>query len=247
MLILLGLVGVGLSAFVFDFGTEDEDEDEDGRSAYSDGHIEPVDVELEDVELEDVELEDVELEDVELEDVELEDIELEDVELEDIELGILNSTPDQILSGVKVQLDVASGVAHLVSNESDHLVGGIGNDLIVLGEHDIGEGGDGSDTFVVGESVENNVPIILDFEIDRDLIKISLPSPEDLLAETWPDRPEFEGKIEFSFNDSNTYIWVDERLVCKLEGLHEISTEDIEVEYDFFADLPTNFDQTYGY
>lgn len=157
----------------------------------------------------------------------------------------LNFSEDQVLSGAEVQLDVASGIAHLISNEADHLVGGAGNDTIVLGEHDSGEGGAGRDTFVIGESAEDNVPTIVDFEVDKDLIKISLPSPEDLLAETWPDRPEFNGEIEISFDDSNTYIWVDEKLACKLEGLHELSTDDVEVKYDFYTGLSTDFDQRY--
>lgn len=230
MLILLSCVGIALSTLVFDFSSEEDNEDDENH--YADENVASESTEIEDLRTQ-----------PEPEELASYD-EPEELDFSD-EPEELDFSEDQVLSGVEVQLDVASGIAHLISNEADHLVGGAGNDTIVLGEQDSGEGGIGRDTFIIGESAEDSVPTILDFEVDKDLIEISLPSPEDLLTETWPVRPEFNGEIEISFDDSNTYIWVDEKLACKLEGLHELSTDDIEVKYDFYTDLSTDFDQRY--
>lgn len=267
MLLLLGLVGIGLSAFALDLVSEDENDaaSSGGGDTYSDDRD---GVEFDDL----LALEDIEPNgsDGALDIVSGDDADhlggtgTDVVVLDEHDMGegdtfVVGGGPegtefhdydgdlDLVLSGVDVELDVASGVVNFLSDGADHLVGGAGNDFIILGEHDTGEGGAGEDTFVIGRSPDGDVPEILDFEINLDLIKISLPCPENLLAETWPDRPEFEGEIEISNDDSFTYIWVENELVCKIAGHHEVSTDDIEVEYDFSAGLSTSFDTTYGY
>ena len=116
-----------------------------------------------------------------------------------------------------------------------------------MGENDVGIGGSGGDTFVVDGEVDGEVPYIKDFEIDKDSIQISLPSTEEMLEKTWPERPTFDGKIETSHDGVSTHIWVNGELACTIEGLHDISADNVEVLFDFYSDTPTDFDQLYGY
>ncbi len=58
--------------------------------------------------------------------------------------------------------------------ESNELYGEEGNDLLLLGEGDIGSGGSGNDAFEIGEWVsdETNVPEVTDFNPSEDLLVV---------------------------------------------------------------------------
>lgn len=243
MFLLLTLLGIGMSAFVLDSDSEElSQEDEPVENEHRDDSSEIgtgedfVDVLL-----------GVDLPDIGPGD-EIIDIPLGD-ELPEAGLSeeFVTLPENQSLIGVDVNIDVASGIAELAGTDADVLVGGTGDDTFVMGENDVGIGGSGSDTFVVDGEVDGEVPYIKDFEIDKDLIQISLPSTEEMLEKTWPERPTFDGKVEISQDEDSTHIWVNGELACTIEGLHDISAENVEVLYDFYSDLSTDFDQLYGY
>lgn len=67
------------------------------------------------------------------------------------------------------------------ADEANVLNGGSGYDQLLLGEGDTATGGEGRDTFQVGEWVEENAPLITDFNADEDVLSIlyenGQPSP----------------------------------------------------------------------
>lgn len=153
------------------------------------------------------------------------------------------------LSGANVHIDEASGIVQLVDNGiAETIEGNDGDDCILLGGSDVGIGGAGEDEFVVdGDCDEEQVSLVKDFVPGEDILHISLPSKEEDLQETWPDRPEFTGDIELEHEEGFTNVYVDDVLVCKLEGTHELGPDDVKVLYDYHANVPTDFDITYGY
>lgn len=63
--------------------------------------------------------------------------------------------------------------------EADVLNGGYGDDYLLLGEGDIGIGGRGDDVFEIGYWVEDNAPVIEDFNVIDDVISIIIPEDDD--------------------------------------------------------------------
>ncbi|WP_294228047.1 hypothetical protein [uncultured Shimia sp.] len=61
------------------------------------------------------------------------------------------------------------------TEEADKLYGGAGNDNLILGAHDTGTGGDGNDTFNIGHWVEEDAPLITDFNPEEDMVSIIVP------------------------------------------------------------------------
>lgn len=154
-----------------------------------------------------------------------------------------------VLSGANVHIDISSGVVQLADNgTAEHFEGGEGDDCILLGEGDSGLGGAGADEFIVDGEIEGDgIPYIHDFTLKEDTLHISLPSSEVDLEETWPERPEFTGEVEVKYTDDTTTILINGKVVCELEGLHDIGPEDLVVSYDYHSVVPTDFDTTYGY
>lgn len=64
--------------------------------------------------------------------------------------------------------------------EADELLGGAGDDNLILGEFDTGTGGEGNDTFHIGHWVEENAPYLTDFDPDEDVVSIIVPGNEPL-------------------------------------------------------------------
>ncbi len=62
--------------------------------------------------------------------------------------------------------------------QDDTLIGGEGNDYLLLGEGDTGTGGAGFDKFEIGNWVEDDAPVITDFDNDEDVISIIVPGSE---------------------------------------------------------------------
>ena len=161
---------------------------------------------------------------------------------------VFGTASADVLSGVNVRIDVASGIVNLGSDTAEILNGGEGDDTLLLGEGDIGIGGDGEDEFLIDGDIDSvDVPRIEDFVKGDDVLHISLPSSEEDLEATWPDRPEFSGEVGISFDGNTTIIEVDGNVTCLLTGLHDIDPEDILVSFDYHSDVPTDFDLFYGY
>lgn len=162
--------------------------------------------------------------------------------------------PGLTLSGVSVHTDVASGITSLHSGSQDILNGSDGDDLIALGRFDIATGGGGHDTFLVDGSIAwdgpvalGELPVITDFDPSCDRLIISIPTPVEKLAETWPERPVAEGTITTELVDGQTHVLLDNQVVCILSGDLAEGDLPISVIYDYHAGLPTDFDITYGY
>ncbi len=65
--------------------------------------------------------------------------------------------------------------------EANVLIGGSGNDELLLGEGDTGTGGEGRDIFKIGDWVDENAPLITDFNANEDVLSVlyqdGQPSP----------------------------------------------------------------------
>ena len=154
------------------------------------------------------------------------------------------------ITGVSVHIDEASKIVTLQGNSADEMNGGDGDDVLLLGEGDIATGGRGFDEFVIDGDIQGTdieIPKIIDFDVETDVIHISLPTPENLLAKVFPDRPDFEGEIGVEYGDNTTHISVNGSQVCELQGVHDIDRENIKVLYDYHANVPTDFQTEYGY
>ncbi|MCK0138106.1 hypothetical protein [Aliiroseovarius sp. F47248L] len=155
---------------------------------------------------------------------------------------------DNLLSGVGAQSEEGSGTVKLTGSSAEAIYGEGGEDTILLGGNDNAYGGEGADLFIIdGDADSEEIPVISDFQVDLDVIEISLPSPEEQLALTYPEKPAFDGEICVIQRDGDTFIELNGEAVCRLVGSHEINETSIEVIYDHHGQLKTDFDLQYGY
>ena len=157
---------------------------------------------------------------------------------------------NDILTGVAAAKDQASGITDLVGDGEHHLIGGEGDDSIMAGAGDIAEGGSGEDVFYLDGSPSDGLsPIqIEDFDPDEDQIIVCIPTNEADLANTWPDRPTFNGtvSVEQSEPDGPYSITVDDVLVASVKSAQPFDSSNVSVIYDGMVG-PSLFDIQHGY
>lgn len=99
----------------------------------------------------------------------------------------------------------------------DTIVGGDGNDIVVVGEGDVASLGSGIDAVATGDWVENDVPVVTDFDVFEDVIEVNYRSGS-APSITWTEQ------------DGNTTVLMNSKPVLILEntvGLTEFNVYSI--------------------
>jgi len=157
---------------------------------------------------------------------------------------------DDILTGVAAAKDQASGITDLVGDAHHELIGGDGNDSIMAGAGDIAIGGAGNDAFFLDgtPSGSNSLVEIADFDPDEDQIIVCLPTDEEDLAQTWPERPTFSGEVVVEQTDpgGKYSVTVDDVLIASVQSSQPFDSSNVSVIYDGMIG-PSLFDIQHGY
>ncbi len=103
--------------------------------------------------------------------------------------------------------------------ESNELYGEEGNDLLLLGEGDIGSGGSGNDAFEIGEWVsdETNVPEVTDFNPTEDVLVVRYDSGTS------------EPTITVDEQNGVHNVYSDGRLVAQVTSTNAFSASDVQL------------------
>jgi Ca2+-binding RTX toxin-like protein len=103
--------------------------------------------------------------------------------------------------------------------ESNELYGEEGNDLLLLGEGDIGSGGSGNDAFEIGEWVgdETNVPEVTDFNPTEDVLVVRYDSGTS------------EPTITVDEQNGVHSVYSDGRLVAQVTSASAFTASDVQL------------------